>query len=163
MRLFVLGLGQNMNSAWCVHTREEISHNLHLKLISADKQYGSPENLITDCLNTEISPTSDMILDWVILATKQSVWPIVKFIPFSVSRSEGDGCTFSLITAIITQWWYNKLSNNYPFLPFLSLSLPPTQSHQKYFTAQIYACHLFQLIRKNYKHIVHYSAHQQIN
>lgn len=30
-----------------------------------------------------------------------------------MSRSEGDGCTFSLITAIITQWWHNKLSNNY--------------------------------------------------
>lgn len=124
MRLIVLFLGHNMNSAWCVHTREEISHNLHLELITADKHYGSPETLIAACLNTdEIFPTSDTILNsTLIVATKQSVCPIVKFIPFSANRSEGDGCAFSLITAIITQCWYNKLANNYPF-PHSSLCL----------------------------------------
>lgn len=50
---------------------------------------------------------------------------------FSMSRSEGDGCTFSLITAIITQWWHNKLSNNYslpPSSPCLFLPHSPNRS-----------------------------------
>lgn len=107
----------------------------------------------------EICPTSDKILNS--LRQNNLFCPIVRRSPLSLSRSEGDGCAFSLITAIITQWWHNKLSNNYSLSPlFLALLLPPTQSQQKPFRAQTQARHLFQLLRnkkikkKNYKTVI---------
>lgn len=63
MMSIVLVLNQTMNSPWFVQTWEKISYNLHLQLITGDKHYGSPETLITDCLNTkEIRLTSDLKL-----------------------------------------------------------------------------------------------------
>lgn len=98
----------------------------------------------------EICPTSDKILNS--LRQNNLFCPIVRHSPLSLSRSEGDGCAFSLITAIITQWWHNKLSNNYSLSPlFLAPLLPPTQSQQKPFRAQTQARHLFQLLRNKKK------------
>lgn len=76
----------------------------------------------------------------------------MKFIPFFMSRSEEDRCTFSLITAIITRWWYNKLSNNYSFSPYSSSHIV---SEEVFHCTNI--CLPFILAHKeNYKHIIHY-------
>lgn len=75
-----------------------------------------------------------------------------------MSGYEGDGCTYSLIAAIITQWWHNKLSNNYSL--FVSLSLPPTWSQQTSFAARTHALYLFQLLRNNYMYVIHFNQCQ---